>query len=112
MAARIHQLQEEAAPKLVDTKWDIYKDEMLIHRNNGSLAMFPQQKDRVGESVPCIRQYFLHHPLQLQLTVTLGHPSTTTRVQISKCSGEGKNYRRFTETSTVQPLKTRGVMWL
>jgi len=87
---------------------------MLIHRNNGSLAMLPQQKDLDGESVPCIRQYFLRHPLYSHpsFTIALGHHSSPTSVQISKCRREGKKYRRFTETSAVQPLKMRGIMWL
>jgi len=88
---------------------------MLIHRNNGTLAMFPQEKHLdEGESVPCIRQYFLRHPLHSHpsFTIALGHHSTPTSVQITKCRREGKKYRRFTETSTVQPLKIRGIMWL
>ena len=66
---------------------------MLIHRNNGSLAMFPQQKDLdEGESVLCIRRYFLRHPLNSQpsFTIALGHHSIPASVQISKCRREGK----------------------
>jgi len=66
---------------------------ILIHRNNGTLAMFPQQKDQdEGESVPCIRQYFLRRPLHSHpsFTIALGHHSTLTSAQISKCRREGK----------------------
>lgn len=88
---------------------------MLIHRNNGRIAMFQQQQDLdEGESMPCIRQYFLRHPLHSHPSFTIfqRHHSTPTSVQISKCRREGKKYCRFTETSTVKPLKTRGIMWL
>lgn len=71
---------------------------MLIHRNNGSLAMFRQQQDLdEREYVLFNRQYFLRHPLHSHpsFVIALENHSTPTSVQISKCRREGKKILPF-----------------